>query len=148
LKEAFRAVAEHSAPMEFRNIFSRVWQLDGDHIRSEVNDDRILIEGLRVLLPPYTGDARQLYRGDSMWNRRRRSYGLSWTTELEIARGFANNKQTSKGGGVVLSTLAPALAIISAPGLDHERFGAKNEYLVDRRRLKSVEVIERFSQLS
>ena len=56
-KAAFRAVAKHSAPMEFRNRFSRIWQLDGDHVRSEVNDDRTLIEGLRVLLPPYTGDA-------------------------------------------------------------------------------------------
>ena len=56
-KSAFRAVAKHSAPMEFRNRFSRIWQLDGDHVRSEVNDDRTLIEGLRVLLPPYTGDA-------------------------------------------------------------------------------------------
>jgi hypothetical protein len=148
-KSAFRAVAKYSAPMEFRNRFSGVWQLDGDHIRSEVNEDRTLIEGLRVLLPPYTGDALQLYRGDSMWNRQRRSYGLSWTTELEVARGFADGIwRTYEGGSVVLSTLAPALAIISAPGVNHERFGAEKEYLVARRRLTSVEVIERFSQLS
>jgi hypothetical protein len=56
--------------------------------------------------------------------------------------------RTFEGGSVVLSTLAPALAIISTPGIDHERFGAEKEYLVDLRRLRSVEAIERFSQLS
>ena len=31
-KAAFRAVAKHSAPMEFRNRFSGVWQHSGDRI--------------------------------------------------------------------------------------------------------------------
>jgi hypothetical protein len=47
---------------------------------------------------------------------------------------------------VLLSTRAPAEAIISVPGLDHERFAAENEYLVDRRCLGTVSVLEQFAQ--
>jgi hypothetical protein len=66
---------------------------------------------------------------------------------MEVARGFANGHwRTFNGGSVVISTLAPREAIISVPGLEHERFEAENEYLVDRRRLKAVDVLERFSQ--
>jgi hypothetical protein len=53
----------------------------------------------------------------------------------------------STGGSVLLETLAPAEAIICAPALLDDRYGEK-EYIVDRRRLTFVNVIDRFPQLS
>jgi hypothetical protein len=88
-KSAFRAVTRVSVPDEFRDRLAGAWCQSGNHIRSEVGDDLILIKALRVLLPTYRGDALRLYRGDSAWNRRRRTYGLSWTTDIEVARSFA-----------------------------------------------------------
>jgi hypothetical protein len=52
-RRAFRAVAKHAVPMDLRIGFARVWLNSGDHIRSEVGDDLILIGGLKALLPPY-----------------------------------------------------------------------------------------------
>lgn len=93
-------------------------------------------------------EIHQLYRGDSAYNRQHRSYGPSWTTDFEIARQFADDsRRRYKGEGVLLSTVAPAEAIISVPGLGHERFEGELEYLVDRRWLTKVDVLERLAEI-
>jgi hypothetical protein len=113
---AFRAVARHSAAEKVRAYFQWSWLSCGDHIRGEVNRDLILLAGLRALLPPYRGPAIRLYRGDSAYNRRHRTYGLSWTANIEVARAFAGGIwRTFKGGSVVLTTLTPPDLIILAP---------------------------------
>jgi len=145
-RRAFRAVAKHSAPADLRARFAGAWMISGDHIRCEVGDDLVLINGLRALLPPYVGGPVRLYRGDSAWNRRR-TYGLSWTTNIDVARGFAGGTwRTCKGGSVVVTTMATPDAIISVPGAEDDRYG-EDEYLVDWRRLK-VDVVERLSQIT
>ena len=53
--------------------------------------------------------------------------------------------QPSRGGSVLLETYAPADVIICAPALLDDRY-AEEEYIIDRRRLRAVRVIERFSQ--
>lgn len=148
---AFRAVAKQAAPLgapaRLRTRFARVWVADGDHLRSEVGNDLVLIAGLRVLLPPYVGGPMRLYRGDSAWNRRRRTYGVSWTAEIDVARGFAKGWRTFEGGSVLLTTMAAPDAIISVPTAAHDsRFKEEKEYLVDRRRLLQVAVVERYQQ--
>jgi hypothetical protein len=42
-REAFRAVAKYSAPMDIRSTFAESWLSSGDHIRCEVSDDLVLI---------------------------------------------------------------------------------------------------------
>ena len=119
-----------------------MWVRHGDSIRSDVNSDRDLIASVRALLTPYRGPAPlTVYRGDSFHNRRRRSYGLSWTANPEVARGFANSLWcTFTGGSVVIRTDAPADTIISVPG------SAEDEVIIDPRRLGHVDVIERLAQ--
>jgi hypothetical protein len=55
--------------------------------------------------------------------------------------------RTFDGGSVLLKTVAPPDAIVCAPALHDESWG-ESEYLVDRRKLAKVEVIERFAQIS
>jgi hypothetical protein len=47
------------------------WNHHGDHIRSVVGDDVVLVKALRLLLPPYTVPGLALYRGHSAFNRLR-----------------------------------------------------------------------------
>ena len=55
----------------------------------------------------------RLYRGDGAHNRRRRTYGLSWSVERDVADDFARGWwRDGKGGSVLLATDAPAGAII------------------------------------
>lgn len=146
---AMRAVSsEPNVSREFRDGFLRLWIRSGDHIRQEIGDDLILASGLRALLPPYDGPGLRLYRGEGASNRSRRTYGLSWTSDCDIAAAFAQGLvQTSHGGSVLLSATAPREAIICAPALLNDRY-QETEYLVGRRLLKNVKVLQRYPQIT
>src|SRR5690606_17139289 len=98
----------------------------------------------RMLLPPYDGAPMLLYRGEGARNLRRRTYGPSWTKSREMAETFAlqDRWRYTRGGSVLLETLAPAEAIICASDEFQEE-----EYLVDRRMLDNVKVLDRYPQL-
>jgi hypothetical protein len=147
LQQAFRAVGrlQRVAPA-IRAYFLQKWISDGDSIRNEMREDRFLLPALRMLLPPYNGPAVRLYRGDSAFNRRRRTYGMSWSARRDVAEGFALGIwRRFRGGSVLLETLAPAEAIICVPHLHDDTF-EEAEYLVDRRRLSSVKILARFAE--
>jgi hypothetical protein len=148
IKPGFRAIRNlRAAPQELQHWILDRWIEDGDGIRDSVNDDAVLMDALRVLLPPYRGAEVTLFRGSSAWNRRGRSYGLSWSTRQDVARRFAEGIwQTFERGSVLLKTIAPPRASI-CEALRHagDRF-AEAEYLVDRRHLYSIEVLGRFAR--
>lgn len=143
-RNAMRQIARISAVHEnMTTWFTSLWHQWGATIRSSCNDDLVLADGLRRLLPTFQGpESVQLYRGEVAANRRRRLYGLSWTPELGVARHHAK-KHRLVGGGVVVSATVPNAAIICGPLFSHS---SELEYLIDRRRLKGIEVqaLERF----
>jgi hypothetical protein len=149
LSAAFRKVASlEVVHADLRAAFLAYWLECGDSIRSLVSDDKILLSALRVLLPPYAGPPVRLYRGDSAWNRSKRSYGMSWTDDLDIADQFARGMyRTFTGGSVVLQADAAPEAIICAVRAQDDRY-QEREHLVDRRILKNVKVLTRYSQVS
>jgi hypothetical protein len=114
------------------------------HFRDVVGDDTVLIDALWVLMPPYVGGARRLYRGEIASNLRDRTYGMSWTGKLDIASGFAEGARIAPGGSAVISCVAPPDAIISALASDDS---GESEYLVDRRRLRRIRVIKRYPEI-
>ncbi len=102
-----RAVEHADPPLRFRRHCLWSWPQWRDSFRNNVNNDLLLIKLLRVLLPEYRGPVLTLYRGETMWNRRRRTYGVSWTSEVEVAKQYANGlRRTTQGGTVVLKTRA------------------------------------------
>jgi hypothetical protein len=148
-RPAMRAIRKCPPPAaRFRRWFrDNIWLPDGDHIRSETGDDLLLADALRVLLPPYRGQAARLWRGDSAWNRRCRTYGLAWSRDAETAHDFARSRcRMYEGGCVVLETRAPAAAIICIVPASSDRY-AEREALVDRRRLSCVQVVARYGQI-
>jgi hypothetical protein len=128
---------------KFRRSFLPIWERGGGSLRSQVNDDLSLVRLLRVLLPAHTGSSLRLYRGESFFNRQRRTYGLSWSSDRDVAWQHAETGicREFDGGSVLLATNAPADAIVCS--LIDDRF-VEMEYTVDRQRLRSVEVLERF----
>jgi len=75
----------------------------------------VLAAALRVLMrSDYTGPPLTLYRGAKSGERRRRLYGFSWSTDLAIARKFAENwsQPGLQSEGVVLQVVVPAEAIL------------------------------------
>lgn len=149
-RPAFRSIArlQLNPGLRFRRKALAWWIKHGDSIRCEVNDDCLLIAGLRVLLPPYTGPAVTLYRGDSLYNRHHRTYGLSWSARRAVAESFARGIwRTFTGGSVLVQTSAPATAIVCRVGRASDNH-QEAEYIVDRRRLEGVKAIARYPQIS
>jgi hypothetical protein len=145
---AFRQCAKlESIPADMKRTMLELWRHQGDYIRGEVRDDMVLVKALRVLLPAYTGPRLTLYRGDRAWNPRQRTYGLSWSASQAVAERYADSAfwRSWRGGSVLLQADVPPEAIICAPALLANGYG-EEEYVVDRRHLRSVAVLRRYEQ--
>ena len=113
-----------------------------------VGDRPVLAAALRRLMPrDYSGPRLTLYRGAADYERRRRFYGFSWTTEIDTARSFAAPLVTSHSRvglspmhGVVLRTVAPpdAILLIRQP----EDYYDEGEVVVDPFRIGKVALVE------
>ncbi|MEZ0253482.1 MAG: hypothetical protein ACAH20_21415 [Methylobacteriaceae bacterium] len=120
----------------------------GDGLRQELRRDLDLMKALRLLLPPHQGSETIVFRGDSAFNRRRRTYGLSWTTERDVADSFAQGEwRNCDGGSVLLQAVAPPAAILWTCPAEDDLYG-EAEVMVDRRYLRDIRVLQRFSQAS
>lgn len=151
LAPALRQIARMEKPPSaaFRRAVRDFLIRSGDILREETGNDLILVEALRVLLPPYRGGSLRVYRGDSAWNRRRRTYGYSWSLELNVADEFAAKEEWRRhlGGSVVLEADAPPEAIVSVIP-ESADLGKEREVVIDRRRLGAVRLVHRYAQLS
>jgi hypothetical protein len=129
----------------FRQDALRGWVTFGDGFRNDFKNDLALLDIMRSILPAYAGPALMLYRGDSFFNRRRRTYGWSWSANPDTARDFAMGPYREfEGGSVLLEADVSADAIICAPATLGDDYG-EEEFIVDRRKLKSVRVLERLN---
>jgi hypothetical protein len=152
----FRQVAQlRSVHESIQQAFQLLWVESRLSSRCASNDAQL--DALRVLLIPYKGPAVRLFRGARVHEarfRKRKFYGVSWSSDIEAADWFARHYQAASGGTAVLETIAPPEAIISAlDGLylenaDGERMFDELEYIVDGRRLQRVTVVRRYPQIS
>src|SRR5947209_8638512 len=86
----------------------QIW-IESKSVRLRVGDDLLTLRALRLLLPPYVGPPVKLYRGENVLKWRRRTYGMSWTADLNVARRFAQRPThvSVEGGSLLLEPLAP-----------------------------------------
>jgi hypothetical protein len=109
-----------------------------------VGDHRALCSAARVLMPLYVGPSVRLFRGASSSERRHRRYGISWTSDIEVAERFAQERRSWDEGSVLVETLATPAAIICAIGEASGHLYEENEYAVDRRYLQNVKLVARY----
>jgi hypothetical protein len=144
----FQALSNVPRPsVDCRRAFFEV--LTGDHglrIRDHFSVDPLVPAALANLAPGYTGPPMQLFRGERWSNHLNNAYGFSWTTDRKTAEMFAAGLNCfPPDGGVLLTTIAPARAILSEPN-DHSRHLQEAEYFVDRRHLDEIHVIKRYPE--
>jgi hypothetical protein len=149
LRRALRPAACRVAGPRVREWFLATWIDSGNSIRDAVGRDLVLTDVLHALLLPYAGPPVVLYRGESLWNRRRCTYGPSWTASREVAEFFAQQGmyRIYTGGSELLHTEAPATAIICHVD-PHGEFNEQEEFLVDRRHLGRVEGLTHYPQIT
>lgn len=133
---------------EARTGFLSICIESGHHIRREVGDDVVLLDALRQLLPRYEGSGVTLYRGEPWRDYINHQHGVSWSSDREAAVIYARGLNAAyPGGGVLLESSVSADAILSAA----QTGGVcewEHEYLVDRRKLTNITVLERFPEIS
>ena len=145
--QVLAALAKAKRPsVSVSNGFHTLWTVKGHRIREQVLNDTIVVDALRVLLPPYDGNSLELYRGENRnrWNRMQ--LGIAWTKDKGIAEMFARGLNAIHGGGVLLSTFAPAVAIVAGPG-GHSNYLGEHEYVVDRRLLSKIICLAEYPEI-
>jgi hypothetical protein len=144
-----------SVPKNIQHEFQLLWFESRLSSYCVCNDT--LLDALHVLFIPYKGPSVRLFRGANAREARvRKFYGPSWSSDIEEADWFARHWQATSGGTVVLETIAPPEAIISAPGIDGvyyegadgQRLFDEREYIVDGRRLQRVTITRRYPEIS
>jgi hypothetical protein len=133
-----------AVPSGCKEAFQTAWVTQGLWIRDGFAIDEILIDVLANLLPGYSGPPIELFRGERGSNHQSRTYGVSWTTDRHTAERFARGlNRCPQTGGVLLRTVAPTRAILSAPNI-HSHCLGEAEYVVDRRGLDRVDLIKSY----
>lgn len=148
----WRAVAEamrsEAATPEEARLFHSRWTEHGERIRNAVGDDYLLAAALRAWLPPYSGEALMLYRGESAERISASRLGFCWTSKRDVAEMFASGWHAMRpGGGRLISSFVPAEAIIAEPNA-HSIYLGEHEYTVDPSRLINFDVLESYSRIS
>jgi hypothetical protein len=135
---------EHVTP-EVQNAFVTEWIIRKGVAR-KVGNRPACATALRLLLPGgYLGPPLMLYRGTDECERRRHLYSFSWTTDVAMARLFAQRHADNaiEGmAGIVLQTIAPPEAVLLIRQPEGTGFD-EGEVVVDPYRLGKVTVHER-----
>lgn len=135
------ASGEHDPALPHK--FHNYWTVAGHHIRAQIDDEKVLISLLRLILPPYVGPSRTLYRGENLdrWTSRR--IGVCWTENADTARMFGRGLNATGAGGVLLQCRASDSAIIAGPS-DHSLYLGESEYTLDLSKTSQIEAIEQY----
>jgi len=147
----WRAVAEamrvEAATLEEATLFHSRWTEHGERIRDGVGDDCLLAAALRSWLPPYSGEAVMLYRGESAERISARRLGFCWSPKRDVAEMFARGWHAIRpGGGQLIRSFVSAEAILAEPNA-HSRHLGEDEYTIDPSRLASFETLESYPQV-
>ena len=123
--------------------FGTYWVEAGHHIREQIADDRVLVRLLRHILPPYEGEAIELFRGENRNRWKSGVVGLAWTASGETARMFGSGLNAVGSGGVLLKARFEPEAIISGPN-GHSRYLGEGQFTVDPFAAPTLSAIEFF----
>lgn len=137
-----------SVQSDVQKAFAYFWVTSGDTVRDGLVNDLLLLDAMRSLLPPYPGPALVAYRGESFYNRRRRTYGMSWSKNQEVANNFAkvHGKNTHEGSVLLRAEVPSDAVILVVSDFRTDDYG-EQEVIVDRRRLKAVSILKRYSHI-
>ena len=95
-----------------RKAFRSFWDGYGWTIRMKIADDATLCDALRNLLESYKGPPVKLYRGEIAAQYNQGIYGISWTSDIEAARTFAEGLNCLPPDGGVQASLDGAVVAV------------------------------------
>lgn len=136
-----RSIGECS--MSMKNEFHLIWVERGHFIRNSINNDTQLLQLLRLLLPPYTGEGMILYRGENIERYNAGRIGFCWTPQQDKAKEFARGLNSYKFGGVLLRAWFSKKAVLA--GIHpHSQYLGEYEITVDGSAAERIYAVEEF----
>lgn len=125
---------------KFKDEFHQFWIKRGMFICQQINNDELLRDVLRKLLPPYKGEEITLYRGENIKDYRENRIGFCWTSDLKTAKKFST-RNAYNNSKLILSGRFGKNSIIS--GIHpHSEYLNEQEYTVDPFKITNITVIE------
>jgi hypothetical protein len=120
------------------------WLVSGLKLGPAIGENiGLFAEALRRHLPRYDGAGLTVFRGQLETFHRKRCYGISWTTDLEVANRLATWHSAGEGDAVVLRMAAsPEMIIADLRKHHYARHMEEPQLLVDPCMVGEVEVIE------
>jgi hypothetical protein len=137
-------LAQRPVDYEIGESLVMAWLVGGIRLgRAFQKDIGLFAEALRRHLPRYDGGGLTVFRGQLETFHRKRCYGISWTTDMEVANTLATWHAAGEGEAVVLRMAASSEMIIADLRQHlHARYMEEPQLLVDPRMVGEVEVIE------
>lgn len=122
------------------------WQENGYRTDCTKNSDPKIIQGIRVLLPPYVGPEVRVFRGQEFPQLRMRNIGLWWTNRISVAEAYANDPCRNSGRASVIleATVQPSDIIFSASTTRYSNQYDVTEYMIDSRIIPIIRVRQVF----
>lgn len=139
-------LSEQKPPFETMDQFGTYWIEAGHHIREQIGDDRLLICLLRHLLPPYEGEAIELFRGENRDRWKCGVIGMAWSADAETARMFGRGLNAVGSGGVLLKAHFEPKAIISGPNA-HSKYLGESQFTVNPLAVTTMSATEFFPSI-
>lgn len=126
-----------------------LWAEYGGDLRARIRDDALICKVLKQCLPQanqihQANRAVRLYRGESWFLFDQNAIGFCWTRSEALATQYAKGLNAIESGGVLLTCLAPAEAILGITPEKH-RFG--EVFICDPSRLHQLSTLALFPKL-
>ena len=141
---AYKWARKGQCTPELKEAFHLLWIERGHFIRSRLKNDRKLLKVLRALLPAYGGEGLWLYRGENLDTYHSGKLGFCWTTDENVAIGFARGFNNFGSGGVLVKAWAPASSILAGMHPHSENWLQEKEITVDWFSIEKLVVIQEF----
>lgn len=129
------------------HAFGTHWIEAGHHLRSQIADDKLLVQLLRHLLPAYEGQTIELFRGENRERWERKAIGLAWSSNLETARMFGRGLNAVWSGGVLLKAQFSREAIVAGPNA-HSSYLGEGQFTIDPFWPAHIEAVEFYPPVS
>ena len=124
----------------FKDEFYKFWIERGMFVRKQINNDELLRNLLRKLLPPYQGEEITLYRGENIKDYRKNRIGFCWNSDLKIAKRFST-RNAYNNSKLILSGRFDKDSIITKIH-SQDDYMDESEYIIDPFKITNITIIE------
>jgi hypothetical protein len=146
-KDAFKYIDQYPPSASFdKTAIHMLWTVNGGHLRNKIRDDELILRVLKRTMPGYQGDGLTLFRGECTFLYEQKKIGFCWSSDIEVAKKFAQGLNALESGGVLLEAYVPPEAILTGPNFHSSEHLREFEYTCDPTNFHVIKTLQYFSR--